>query len=65
MQNIGFYPMIGWKTLLTTAPVEGKFVDNSEHEFNASLKMSLTPEDLKKTLDEMIYLSSVVKYDID
>lgn len=65
MQNIGFYPMTGWKTLLTTAPVEGKFVDNSEHEFNASLKMSLTPEDLKKTLDEMTYLSGVVKYDID
>lgn len=65
MQNIGFYPMIGWKTLLTTAPVEGKFVDNSEHEFNASLKMSLTPEDLKKTLDEMSYLSGSIKYDID
>lgn len=64
-ENIGFYPVEGWKTLLTTAPVEGKFVDNSEHEFNASLKMNLTPEELKKTLDKMVYLSRFVKYDID
>lgn len=65
MQNIGFYPMHNWKLVLTTAPIEGKFVDNGEHEFNASLKMSLTPEDLKKTLDEMSYLSGSIKYDID
>lgn len=65
MQNIGFYPVEGWKTLLTTAPVEGKFVDNSEHEYNASFKMNLTPGDLQKTLDNMVYLSRFVKYDID
>ncbi len=64
-QNIGFYPLEGWKTLLTTAPVAGKFVDNSEHEYNASLKMNLTAEELKKALDEIVYLSSFVKYDID
>ena len=65
MQNIGFYPSEGWKTILTTAPVEGKFVDNGEHEFNASLKMNLTPQDFKKTLDEIAYLAGTVKYDID
>lgn len=65
MQNIGFYPVEGWKTLLTTAPVEGKFVDNSEHEYNASFKMNLTPEELQKTLNNMVYLSRSVKYDID
>lgn len=65
MQNIGFYPMEGWKNLLTTGPVSGKFVDNGEHEFNASLKMDLTPKDLKKTLDKVVYLTGFVKYDID
>ncbi|MFL5811220.1 MAG: hypothetical protein ACJ749_16990, partial [Flavisolibacter sp.] len=33
-QNIGFYPKSGWKTILTNAPMDGKLVDNSEHEFN-------------------------------
>lgn len=65
MQNIGFYPLTGWKTILTTAPIDGKFVDNGEHEFNASLKMNLTPEELRKALDEINYLSGFVKYDID
>ena len=65
MQNIGFYPESDWKTLLTTAPVPGKFVDNGQHEFNASLSMNLTPEEFTKTLNEIAYLSSSVKYDID
>ena len=65
MQNIGFYPLEGWKTILTTAPVTGKFVDNGQHEFNASLLMNLTPEEMQKTLAEVTYLSSFVKYDID
>lgn len=65
IQNIGFYPRSGWKTFLTNAPIEGKFVDNGEHEFNASLKMSLTPENLRSTLTEILYLSNFIQYDID
>ena len=65
MQNIGFYPKDGWKTLMTNAPVEGKLVDNSQHEFNASFKMYLSPENFKSTLNEILYLSRFIKYDID
>jgi hypothetical protein len=65
MQNIGFYPLQGWKTMLTPAPITGKFVDNSQHEFNAGLKMNLTPEQLKNVIIEISYLARFVKYDID
>ena len=54
-QNIGFYPDQGWKTMLTPAPVTGKFVDNAGHEFNASLSMSLTPEQLQSVINEILY----------
>jgi len=64
-QNIGFYPDQGWKTMLTPAPVTGKFVDNADHEFNASLKMSLTPEQLQTIINEILYLAGSIKYDID
>ncbi len=64
-QNIGFYPMQGWKTFLTPAPIAGKFVDNFEHEFNASLTMNLTPEQLQSTLTHMQNLANFIKYDID
>ncbi|HEV7333126.1 MAG TPA: hypothetical protein VGN63_18975 [Flavisolibacter sp.] len=64
-QNIGFYPKSGWKTALTNAPIEGKFVDNSNHEFNASLKMNLSPENFRSTLMEVLYLARSIKYDID
>jgi hypothetical protein len=65
VQNIGFYPGQGWKTLLTNAPVPGKFVDNAQHEYNASLKMGLSPEDFRSTVDHMLELSKHIKYDID
>ncbi|QEC69302.1 hypothetical protein FRZ67_19055 [Panacibacter ginsenosidivorans] len=64
-QNIGFYPNQGWKTMLTPAPVTGKFVDNAGHEFNASMKMTLTPEQLQSAINEMLYLKNSIKYDID
>jgi hypothetical protein len=64
-QNIGFYPVSGWKNTLTTAPEDGKFVDNSGHEFNASLAMNLTPEQLQATLIHMQYLANFIRYDID
>jgi hypothetical protein len=65
VQNIGFYPQNGWKTLLTTVPVEGKLVDNGGHEFNASLRMDISPESLKSILTEMRYLARFIRYDID
>jgi hypothetical protein len=63
-QNIGFYPVSGWKTIFTTDPIESKLVDNGKHEFNASLKMNLTTEQLKKALNQLEHLSTK-KYDID
>ena len=64
-QNIGFYPKTDWKNVMSTAPVDGKFVDNEEHEFNASLLMNLTPEQLKGVLIHMLSLERFIKYDID
>lgn len=63
-QNIGFYPATRWKTV-TTLPVAGKFVDNGQHEFNASIKMDLTADNFKSTLSYILYLSTFIKYDID
>lgn len=65
MQNIGFYPKSGWKTALTPAPVDGKFVDNGGHEFNASFKMDLTPAQLQSAIIRMQNLARFIKYDID
>lgn len=64
-QHIGFYPESNWKTMLTPAPIKGKFVDNATHEFNASLKMNITPAELQKALTQMSYLARFVNYDID
>jgi hypothetical protein len=65
IQNIGFYPKTGWKVVLTNAPLDGKFVDDSQHEFNASLKMNLSPAVLRSALTEVLYLANFIKYDID
>lgn len=65
IQNIGFYPKSGWKVKLTNAPTEGKFVDNSQHEFNASLRMNISPENLRSILTEILYLANFIQYDID
>lgn len=65
MQNIGFYPRTNWKTILTPAPVNGKFVDNGGHEFNASFLMNITPAQLQSALAHIAYLSKFIKYDID
>lgn len=63
-QNIGFYPASGWKTILTNAPIDGKFVDNGQHEFNAGFKLNITPAQLQSALMEMLR-SRNSKYDID
>jgi hypothetical protein len=63
-QNIGFYPASGWKTILTNAPIDGKFVDNGQHEYNAGFKLSITPAQLQSALMEMLRDRNS-KYDID
>lgn len=63
-QDIGFYPDQDWKTVFYT-PVTGKFVDNGDHEYNASLKMQITSGQLHLMLKKIEDLSKVVKYDVD
>jgi hypothetical protein len=64
-QNIGFYPVSGWKTTITPAPIDGKLADNTGHEFNASCKIDLTPEQIQTAVTRMLYLNRFIKYDID
>lgn len=65
VQNIGFYPENLVKTLSTTAPVPGTFADDRHHEFNASIKMQLTPTQLNAVIAQMSQVSKRAKYDID
>lgn len=62
-QNIGFYPVGSWKMLLNE-PVQSKILDNGEHEFNASLTMNITPEQLDNTINHMTGLANH-PYDLD
>ncbi|MCW3074586.1 MAG: hypothetical protein JWP69_1655 [Flaviaesturariibacter sp.] len=64
-QVIGWYPQSGYKTMLTSAPITGKFVNNELHEYNASLAMNLTPAQLQTAITRVLYLSRFIKYDID
>src|SRR5690606_22012036 len=63
-QHIGFYPKTGWKTILTDAPLDGKFVDNGSHEFNASYEVSVSPETLNSAIMRIRQFRDD-KYDID
>lgn len=65
VQNIGFYPEHSYKTLLTTAPVTGVFGDDQHHEFNASMKLELTPTQFNVVIAQMSQLSKRVRYDLD
>jgi hypothetical protein len=62
-QNIGFYPKLGWKTLLSYASIDGKFVDNAQHEFNCGFKISITPQQLRSAFIMMQQYKDA-KYDI-
>ncbi|MET0636128.1 MAG: hypothetical protein ABWZ25_08860 [Chitinophagaceae bacterium] len=64
-QYIGFYPKTGWKAGLTTGPVDAKVVDNSGHEWNASYKVDVTPEQFKTGVLRVITESKNAKYRID
>lgn len=63
-QHIGFYPRGAWKTTLTDAPVDGKFVDNGGHEFNAAYEISVSPEKFRTALVRIQQLRNL-RYDID
>lgn len=64
IQNIGFYPRSTWKNILDANPVDSKMVDDGDHEFNASLKMSLSPNSFSSVLGKIKELSTM-KYDVD
>lgn len=64
-QNIGFYPVRGWKTTISPAPINGKFVDNGQHEYNATMTISLTPAQIQNAVVRILYLAGFVRYDID
>lgn len=63
VQNIGFYPKTGWKTI-TNFPIDAKFVDDGQHETNAYFSKILTPEQLRSTIAE-IRNKENVQYDLD
>ena len=64
LQNIGFYPSSNWKEVLDANPVESKIVNDGSHEFNASLKMNVTPYEFRDLLKRTKELASM-KYDTD
>ena len=63
-QSIGFYPIANWKNILSADPVDSKMVDDGHHEFNASLKMDVTPFNFRSAIGKMKELSTM-KYDMD
>jgi hypothetical protein len=64
LQNIGFYPSSNWKEVLNANPVDSKIVNDGAHEFNASLKMNITPYEFRDMLNRAKELASM-KYDTD
>ena len=64
-QVFGWYPAQSWEAMTTPAPIDGKFVDDANHEFNASLTISVTPQQLQSAITEVLYLSHSIKYDVD
>ncbi|GAC1424576.1 MAG: hypothetical protein NVSMB67_25120 [Flavisolibacter sp.] len=65
-QNIGFYPNTNWKNILSATPVDSKFVDDGNHEFDASLKMNINTYQMKMLLQKIKDLvKNGIKYDMD
>jgi hypothetical protein len=63
VQNLGFYPLEGWKTI-SDLPISSKFVDDGQHEFNASYSKVLTPDQLRSVIQE-IRNKETAQYDLD
>ncbi len=55
-QNIGFYPVTGWKSL-SSANVDSKMVDNAGHKFNSSLTASISSTEFQAALNTAQSLS--------
>ncbi len=55
-QNIGFYPVTGWKSL-SSYNVDSKMVDNAGHEFNSSLTASVSSTEFQAALNEVQTIS--------
>lgn len=64
-QVFGWYPAQSWEAMTTPAPIDGKFVDDAGHEFNGSLTISVTPQQLQSAITQVLYLSHSIKYDVD
>ena len=61
-QTFGFYPNIGYKSL-GPYPTEGKLVDNSGHEYNASLTKAINSSQFQTTIN-MLESLQYQDYDI-
>lgn len=62
-QDIGFYPESGWKSVANSS-VTSKLVDNSGHEYNASLTITVNATQFQNALNKM-QGESHMRYDID
>jgi hypothetical protein len=64
IRNIGFYPTEGWKTKINDGAVPSKFVDNSHHEYNASITTEVKPHEFNAVIT---YIRNAAdnKYDLD
>lgn len=65
-QNIGFYPNISIKSMATTIPITGRFVNDQIHGYNASFEMKINFIQLSMVLQEIRKCQvKRVKYDVD
>lgn len=65
-QNIGLYPKTSIKSIATTAPIPGRFVDDKMHSYNASMKIDINFVQLAVVLNAIRkYGATGPKYDID
>ncbi len=55
-QNFGFYPETGWKAPFNVN-VDSKIVDNADHEYNASLSLTINSSQFQATLNKIQAIS--------
>ena len=61
-KSFGFYPSVGWKSLMN--PVDGKIVNDAQHEINASLEMSNLTQANFNTIKNIAISQVTKKYDL-
>lgn len=64
-QVFGWYPAQSWQAVTTTAPINGKFVDDAGHEFNASYTVNINTLELQTGITKVLSLARTITYDID